>query len=74
MCYVAPVAGTMAMPMTLYPDDSTIDDLLHQLSESFLLDKPIAGDRLGDLLAVVRYPTSVRPATGARSSATSRSH
>ena len=41
----------MAVPMTSYPDDSTVNDLLHQLSESFLLDKPIAGDRLGDLLA-----------------------
>jgi len=61
MCYVAPVAGTMAMPMTLYPDDSTIDDLLHQLSESFLLDKPIAGDRLGDLLAETILDAGRRP-------------
>jgi sigma-B regulation protein RsbU (phosphoserine phosphatase) len=37
--------------MTSYPDDSTVDDLLGLLSESFLLDERIAGNRLGDLLA-----------------------
>lgn len=47
--------------MTSYPDDSTVNDLLHQLSESFLLDKPIAGDRLGDLLAETIRDAGRRP-------------
>ena len=47
--------------MTSYPDNSTVDDLLHLLSQSFLLDERIAGNRLGDLLAETirdagRYP------------------
>jgi sigma-B regulation protein RsbU (phosphoserine phosphatase) len=37
--------------MTLYPDDPTVGNLLHLLSESFLLDERIAGNRLGDLLS-----------------------
>ena len=41
----------MTVPMSSYPDDSAVDDLLQQLSTSFLLDQPIAGHRLGDLLA-----------------------
>jgi serine phosphatase RsbU (regulator of sigma subunit) len=51
----------MAEKMTSYPDDSTIDDLLHQLSGSFLLDEPIAGDRLGDLLAETIRDAGRRP-------------
>ena len=43
----------MAVPMTSYPDDSTVDDLLRQLSKRFFLDEPIAGNRLGDLLAEI---------------------
>jgi hypothetical protein len=41
----------MTEQMTSYPEDSTVDDLLHLLSERFLLDERIAGNRLGDLLA-----------------------
>ena len=47
--------------MTSYPDDSTVDDLLHQLSGSFLLDEPIAGNRLGDLLAETIRDAGRRP-------------
>ncbi len=41
----------MAVPMTSHPDDAAVDDLLNLLSESFLLDERIEGNRLGDLLA-----------------------
>jgi sigma-B regulation protein RsbU (phosphoserine phosphatase) len=51
----------MALPMTSYPDDSTVDDLLHLLSESFLLDKWIAGNRLVDLLADTIRDAGRRP-------------
>ena len=51
----------MTVAMTWYPDDSTVDDLLHQLSENFLLDEPIAGNRLGDLLAETIRDASRRP-------------
>jgi serine phosphatase RsbU (regulator of sigma subunit) len=51
----------MAVPMTSYPDDSTVDDLLHQLSGSFLLDEPIAGNRLGDLLTETIRDAGRRP-------------
>ena len=51
----------MAVPMTSYPDDSTVDDLLRQLSKSFLLDEPIAGNRLGDLLAETIRDAGRRP-------------
>jgi serine phosphatase RsbU (regulator of sigma subunit) len=47
--------------MTSYPDDSTVDALLHQLSESFLLDESIAGNRLGDLLAETIRDARRRP-------------
>jgi sigma-B regulation protein RsbU (phosphoserine phosphatase) len=47
--------------MTSYPDDSTVDDLLHLLSESFLLDERIAGNRLGDLLAETIRDAGRRP-------------
>jgi sigma-B regulation protein RsbU (phosphoserine phosphatase) len=47
--------------MSSYADDSTIDDLMHQLSESFLLDEPIAGNRLGDLLAETIRDAGRRP-------------
>jgi len=57
--------------MTSHPEDSTIDALLRQLSESFLLDEPIAGNRLGDLLAetireAVRRPLPDLGQTGDR--------
>ena len=58
---VAPTDGTMAETMTSYPDDSTVDDLLHLLSESFLLDERIAGNRLGDLLAETIRDAGRRP-------------
>jgi sigma-B regulation protein RsbU (phosphoserine phosphatase) len=51
----------MAVAMTSYPEDSTVDALLHQLSESFLLDEPIAGNRLGDLLADTIRDAGRRP-------------
>jgi serine phosphatase RsbU (regulator of sigma subunit) len=51
----------MAVPMTSYPDDSTIDDLLHQLSKSFLLDEPIAGNRLDELLIETIRDAGRRP-------------
>jgi serine phosphatase RsbU (regulator of sigma subunit) len=41
----------MAAPMSSTPDQSTTEDLLHQLSKYFLLDRAIANHRLGDLLA-----------------------
>ncbi len=47
--------------MTSHADDSTVDDLLHQLSGSFLLDEPIAGNRLGDLLAETIRDAGRRP-------------
>jgi len=58
---VAPTDGTMAEPMTSYPEDSTVEDLLHLLSESFLLDERIAGNRLGDLLAETIRDAGRRP-------------
>ena len=51
----------MAVPMTSYPDDSTVNDLLHQLSKSFLLDEPIAGRRLDQLLAETIRDAGRRP-------------
>jgi len=51
----------MALPMTSYPDDSTVDDLLRLLSEVFLLDERIAGNRLGDLLAETIREAGRRP-------------
>jgi serine phosphatase RsbU (regulator of sigma subunit) len=54
----------MAVPMISYPDDSTVDDLLNQLSESFLFDEPIAGNRLGDLLAETIRDAGSRPLPG----------
>jgi sigma-B regulation protein RsbU (phosphoserine phosphatase) len=47
--------------MTSYPDESTVDELLHQLSESFLLDQTIAGTRLGDLLADTIWAAGRQP-------------
>jgi sigma-B regulation protein RsbU (phosphoserine phosphatase) len=51
----------MAVPMTSYPDDSTVNDLLRQLSKSFLLDEPIAGNRLDELLAETIRDAGRRP-------------
>jgi sigma-B regulation protein RsbU (phosphoserine phosphatase) len=51
----------MAMPMNSYPDNSTVDELLRLLSESFLLDERIAGNRLGDLLAETIRDAGGRP-------------
>jgi sigma-B regulation protein RsbU (phosphoserine phosphatase) len=51
----------MAVPMTSYADDSAVEDLLHLLSESFLLDQQIAGNRLGDLLAETIRDARRRP-------------
>ena len=47
--------------MTSYPDDATVDALLDQLSGSFLLDEPIAGNHLGDLLAETIRDAGRRP-------------
>jgi len=47
--------------MTSYPDDATVDALLDQLSKSFLLDEPIAGKRLGDLLGETIREAGRRP-------------
>jgi len=47
--------------MNSFPDDSAVNDLLHQLSKSFLLDEPIAGNRLGDLLAETIREADRRP-------------
>jgi hypothetical protein len=41
----------MTAPIRTPSDDSATDDLLHQLSQYFLLDQPVAGRLLGDLLA-----------------------
>jgi sigma-B regulation protein RsbU (phosphoserine phosphatase) len=51
----------MAAPMKRIPDNSVVDDLLNQLSKSFLLDEPIAGNRLGDLLAETIRQADRRP-------------
>jgi sigma-B regulation protein RsbU (phosphoserine phosphatase) len=51
----------MAVPMTTYPEESTVDELLRQLSESFLLDEEIAGNRLGDLLVETIRDAGRRP-------------
>jgi sigma-B regulation protein RsbU (phosphoserine phosphatase) len=47
--------------MKTISDKSVMDDLLHQLSKSFLLDEPIAGNRLGDLLAETIRQADRRP-------------
>jgi sigma-B regulation protein RsbU (phosphoserine phosphatase) len=47
--------------MTSYPDDSTVDALIDQLSESFLLDEEIAGAHLGDLLVETIREAGCRP-------------
>jgi hypothetical protein len=51
----------MAVPMASSPDNSTVDDLLNQPSERFLLDEPIAGNRLGDFLAETIRDAGSRP-------------
>jgi serine phosphatase RsbU (regulator of sigma subunit) len=55
------IGCTIGAPMNSFPDNSAIDDLLHQLSKSFLLDEPIAGHRLGDLLAETIREADRRP-------------
>jgi sigma-B regulation protein RsbU (phosphoserine phosphatase) len=55
------IDGTIEVPMTSYPDDATVDALLDQLSVSFLLDEPVAGNRLGDLLAETIRAAGLRP-------------
>ena len=47
--------------MNSSPDTSAVDDLLHQLSKSFLLDKQVAGDHLGDLLAETIRNANLHP-------------
>jgi len=51
----------MTAPMGSHSDDSAVDDLLQQLSGSFLLDQTIAGHRLGDLLAETIRDAISRP-------------